>query len=52
MALPLYQAYGPDWFGTIMDRSRLCGDHGHEPEPVIESCAEANRLIARVMSRL
>ncbi|HEX5311978.1 hypothetical protein [Aquabacterium sp.] len=52
MALPLYEAYGPDWFGTILDRSRLCGDHGQEPEPDIKSYAQAKRLIARVKSRL
>lgn len=47
-ALPLYEAYGPKWFDTMLARSRLCGDHGHEPEPAIESYAEATGLIARI----
>ncbi|MFN4265765.1 MAG: hypothetical protein ACK4F8_08495 [Aquabacterium sp.] len=52
MALPLYEAYGSDWFATIVKRSRLCGDYGHEAEPDIHCLSDAERVIASVKSGL
>ncbi len=50
MKLPLYEAYGADWFATIAKRSRMCGDHDHEPVAEIKDFSDARKVIARAQA--